>query len=72
MKVVELKRNEELVEIAKELLRDCESGEIVGLTIIAEQKDGMYQTRIRSPRSNLQMAGALLQAAIDRLGFKAE
>lgn len=72
MKVVELKRNELLIECVQELLRDCESGEVVAVTIISEHKSGMYRTRGTSVRSRLQMAGALFEAAMDRLGFKSE
>lgn len=70
MKVVEIKRNKSTIEKAHKLLADCESGEVVAFTVIAEHKDGKYATDGTSVTSRLQMSGALLEAALVRLGVE--
>jgi len=67
--VTDISVNQHAVELARDILRDAEAGEIVSFTIIAEYKGGEYRTAGSTVKSRLQMAGALFEAAIDRLGY---
>lgn len=67
--VVDISVNQHAVELARDILRDVEAGEIVSFTIIAEYKGGDYRTAGSTVKSRLQMAGALFESAIERLGF---
>jgi hypothetical protein len=70
MKVVtDLSVSQSAVNLAREILRDAEAGEIVSFTIIAEYKGGRYRTVGTTSKSRLEMAGALFEAAMDRLGY---
>jgi hypothetical protein len=55
------------IEYARDLLARCESGAVVGLTVLEETPDGTYTTGGSATLSRLQTAGALLDAAITRL-----
>lgn len=52
---------------ARELLRRCESGEVVAVTAVEEQRDGTYAVLGSYVSSRTQTAGMLLDAAMTRL-----
>lgn len=56
------------VEYAEGLLARCRSGETVGVTAVEEKPGGLYTLHGSKTLSRLQTAGALLDAAVWRLG----
>lgn len=56
------------VEYVRGLLARCEAGEVVAVTALEEHPGGTYAVGGSSAMSRLQMAGALLDAAVTRLG----
>lgn len=72
MKLVELvelpnKQKETCREEAQSLLDRIESGNVVAFTVVLEHPDGTYSIGGSGTLSRLQMAGALLDAAVTRL-----
>lgn len=61
---------EQTVELLRSLLSQAESGELITLTGVAEYRGGTYGNVGSSTMSRLQTAGALLEAAVKRLGFE--
>ena len=57
------------VKQAQDLLEICQSGECVGFTVIIETTGGQYRVAGSQTMSRLQTSGALLEAAIERLGL---
>ena len=68
--VIESAPQRSAIEYAKELLARCEAGEVVAVTALEEQPCGLYQVRTSESPNRLQTAGALLEAAITRLGYE--
>lgn len=64
--------HEETVGVLSDLLRRAQAGEIVAVTGVMEFPSGTYTTFGGSTMSRLQTAGALLEAAVIRLGFEAK
>lgn len=62
--------NDETVELLRTLLADAQSGDLVALTGVAEYRGGTYAHIGSSTMSRLQTSGALLEAAVKRLGFE--
>lgn len=58
------------IEYAKELLARCEAGEVVAVTALEEMAGGRYQVHASETTDRLRSAGALLEAAIARLGYE--
>lgn len=61
-------RHDGAVAHARELLARCEAGEVVALTVLEERPDGSYHVHGSSTGDRLRTAGALLEAAVTRLG----
>lgn len=57
------------IAYARELLARCEAGEVVAVTALEEMPGGRYQIHASESANRLQTAGALLEAAIARLGY---
>lgn len=57
------------IEYARGLLARCEAGEVVAVTALEEMPGGHYQVHASESANRLQTAGALLDAAISRLGY---
>lgn len=66
----EIGANKNAVKWAKEILTMCENGECVSFLAIVEHRDGRYQNIGSSTPNRTAMAGRLLEAAIERLGFR--
>lgn len=62
-----VKRNEELVHFASDLLDRCKAGEITSLTVLEELSGGHYKISASASKDRIWTAGALLEAAISRL-----
>lgn len=58
------------IEYARELLARCEAGEVIAVTALEEQPGGLYQVHASETTDRLRSAGALLEAAIARLGYE--
>ena len=56
------------IEHARELLARCEAGEVVAMTVLEERPDGTFHVHGSSIGDRLRTAGALLEAAVTRLG----
>lgn len=56
------------VQHARELLARCEAGEVVAMTVLEERPDGSYHVHGSAIGDRLRTAGALLEAAVTRLG----
>lgn len=69
MKLVALpERTGSAVAHARELLARCEAGEVLAMTVIEERPDGTYSVHGSATGDRLRTAGALLEAAVTRLG----
>ena len=55
------------INIARELLARCESGEVLEFTVAALLRNGKTESLGTTLESRTRMAGMLLQAALDRL-----
>jgi hypothetical protein len=53
---------------ARELLARCEAGEVLAVTVLEERPDGTYHVHGSRTPDRLRTAGALLDAAVTRLG----
>ncbi len=58
------------IEYARELLARCEAGEVIAVTALEEGPGGTYQVQASATSDRLRSAGALLEAAIARLGYE--
>lgn len=58
------------IEYARELLARCEAGEVIAVTALEERPGGLYQVHASETTDRLRSAGALLEAAIARLGYE--
>lgn len=58
------------IEYARELLARCEADEVVSVTALEEMPGGLYQVHASETTDRLRTAGALLEAAIARLGYE--
>lgn len=58
------------IAYARELLARCEAGEVVSVTALEEMPGGLYQVHASETTDRLRSAGALLEAAIARLGYE--
>lgn len=69
MKLVEFPpRSEGAIAHARELLARCEAGEVVSVTVLEERPNGTYHVHGSATGDRLRTAGALLDAAVTRLG----
>lgn len=67
LSVLPLERPSGLVEYVRELLARCESGEVIAVSVVAEQRGGTYSLEGSTTPSRTQTAGMLLDCAIARL-----
>lgn len=56
--------------MARDLLLECESGEVTEFVAICYRRDGYYRFYGGGVESRHKMAGALLDAALNRLGYR--
>ncbi len=56
-------------EILREMAAQADRGEIVCVTVLYERPDGSIGNWMSGTKSQTRMAGALLDAAIRRLGY---
>lgn len=69
LKTIPRQNAEEAAECLRNLAALAEKGEVIAVTGIAENSTGGYFQFGSSTMSRLQTAGALLEAAVKRLGF---
>ncbi|MNV15078.1 hypothetical protein D3C71_1057810 [compost metagenome] len=67
LSVLPLERPTGLVEYVRELLARCEAGEVIAVSVVAEQRGGTYSLEGSAVPSRTQTAGMLLDCAIARL-----
>ena len=67
LSVLPLERPTGLVAYARELLARCESGDVIAMTVVTEQRGGTYTLEGSSSPSRTATAGMLLDCAIARL-----
>lgn len=60
------------VDLLRKLTAKAERGEIASITAICETPDGQYDFESSATRNRLTSAGALLDAAMQRLGYTPE
>lgn len=75
MEVAKLKaapdrNNQQVMEMLEDMLKQAKSGELIAVTGIMEYRCGSYGQFGSSTMSRLQTSGALLEAAVKRLGFQ--
>lgn len=58
---------ESAIEYARNLLARCESGEVIAITAIEFRRNAEYMIGGSAVENRLETAGALLEAAMDRL-----
>lgn len=59
------------VAYARNLLARCEAGNVIAITAVEEHPGGTYSVQATETSDRLRTAGALLEAAVSRLGHVA-
>lgn len=59
----------ECAEILRDMAAQAERGEVISVTVMYERPDGSVGNWQSGTQSRLRMAGALLDAAVRRLGY---
>lgn len=67
LRTVLVQGKEQCSELIGLLQAQLDAGDLIGLTVIAEDASGCYETHSTSATGRLQMAGALLEAAIEKV-----
>lgn len=65
----ERKLPKECADILREMAGQAERGEVVAIVVVSEHADGSISNWQSGAMSQTKMAGALLDAAVRRLGY---
>ncbi len=60
----------ESAEILRDMATQAEKGDVISVTVLYERPDGTIGNCQSGTRSRMRMAGALLDAAVRRLGYE--